>query len=109
VSEPVDPERVLLHAAETISRLGRLEEFEFLRHEIVEKQDRMRQALAARVMGGESIEALQRQVDYDRGFVDGMMYPFKVVRGATQKLAELDESRESSEPEETEDMWKNYG
>jgi hypothetical protein len=32
-----------------------------------------------------------------------------VVRGATQKLAELDESRESSEPEETEDMWKNYG
>jgi len=112
VSEPEhvpDPERVLLHAAETISRLGNLDEFEFLRREVEMKQERMKTTLSGRIMSGESIESLQRQVDYDRGFVDGMLYPFSVVRNAALKLAELDEQREASEPEEAENMWRNYG
>jgi hypothetical protein len=110
VSEPeVDSERALLHAAETIARLGNLSEFEFLHHEVEEKQERMKAALSSRMMSGESVATLQRQVDYDRGFVDGMLYPFKVVRGAADKLRQLDEERESSEPEETTDMWRNYG
>ena len=103
----VDPQRVLKHAAETIARLANLEEFAFLRTEVANKQRRMQESLSSRLMGGEALVSLQRQSDYDRGFVEGMLYPFKVVESAIQRLAEWDS--ETVEPEEVTDMWSRYG
>lgn len=105
--QEVDPERVLRHAAETISRLANLEEFAFLRSAVEDKQRRMQESLSSRLMGGEALESLQRQSDYDRGFVQGMLYPFTVVASATQRLVEWDSK--ADEPEEVTDMWSRYG
>lgn len=102
-----EAERRVLHAAETLSRLGHLDEFAFLRAEIEKKRERMADTLASRLMSGEDMVSLQRQVDYDRGFIHGINYPFEVVKGAMERLRKSD--TENEEPEEETDEWSRYG
>lgn len=102
-----EQERILLHAAETLTRLGRLDEFSFLLGEIEKKRVRMADSLAARLMSGEDVTVLQRQIDYDRGFITGMLYPFEVVKGATERLKSFDEQNKEPEADMT-DEWSRY-
>ena len=50
----------------------------------------MKETLTARMMSGESLDTLQRQIDYDRGFVEGMAYPKAIVEGAVRKTQEIE-------------------
>ena len=89
---------------ERSSKLPRIEGFQFLTEEMELKRQRKAKTLMARVMADEvSGEALQRQADYDRGFVDGMRYAVvEVPKGADRRLARQD----ATEPEEeVDDRW----
>jgi hypothetical protein len=104
VSEPqtepleVEKQRVLRRHALLLSALTNTPAFVFLYGEIEKKQVRMSQTLTARLLGGEALDTLQRQIDYDRGFIDGMLYPRQVVEAALRTVAGARE--EAEEPEE---------
>ncbi len=75
-----------------------------LQAEFEKKKNRMVEALVQRLLGGEDIVALQRQIDYDRGFIDGMNYPERIIAGAEAKMAEVGRESEPDD-EEVDDAW----
>jgi hypothetical protein len=100
-----ETQRAFLRRADALSKLPLIEGFRFLVEEMESKRRRMERTLLSRVMAdGMSGEGIQRQADYDRGFVDGMRYAVvDVPHGAEVRLAKQD----ASEPdeEEVEDLW----
>lgn len=103
-----DSEKALRHRAELLSSLPRAEAFQALADESRRKEQRMIESLMQRLLHGESLDSMQRQIDYDRGFIDGMKYLASAVpAGAESRLQRSDlASYEAEQPEE--DYW-NYG
>jgi hypothetical protein len=100
-------ERALRHSAQQLVDLLKFPGFHFLQGEVEKKAERMKTALTTRLMGGEEMLSLQRQADYDRGFVAGMRYvAIEVPSGATRTLERLEQGQET-EPE-PKDGW-SYG
>jgi hypothetical protein len=102
-----ESERALRRAADRLAQLSAHPSFIFLLHECEKKRDGMRRSLVARIEGGEDLVAMQRQSDYDRGFIDGMFYVKTVVEKAAEKLEEWDKAGVATESEET-DGWARY-
>jgi len=98
-------ERSVRRRADLIATLPRVEGFQILTEEMEYKRLRMEKTLMARVMADDmSGEALQRQADYDRGFVAGMRYAvLDVPQSAARKVASGD--LHEDEPGEVEDRW----
>lgn len=101
-------ERALRHRAEQLASLLQIDAFQALIRSANEKADRMRNALFSQVMLGVSLESNQRQIDYDRGFIDGMKYISERVPAAALSKLERNEFGEEPETENTEDRW-SYG
>lgn len=100
-------ERALRHRAEQLATLTQHESFRALQAEAVKKEKRMLDSIMQRLMSGESLESLARQIDLDRGFINGMCYLTQAVpAGAARKLREADSRIENTEPEV--DFW-SYG
>lgn len=98
--------RALRHRAELFARLAAFEPFLELLKELGRKEIRMREMLVQRLLSGEAAD--QRQVDYDRGFVDGMKYAAQVVKAAENTLIKADaaaDAAEESEPDDTKELW----
>lgn len=96
--------KALRHRAEQLSLLAGVEAFRVLITETGKKKSRMVEALMQRVLAGESLESIQRQVDYDRGWIDGMKYAVEgIPSGAARKLQQLDQGVDEPEPEQ--DIW----
>jgi len=102
----VPDDRTLRRRAEQLSTLDASPGFVFMNEEIDKKAAKMRDALAARLIAGEEVAQLQRQADYDRGFVDGMCYPREVVKGAVNTMRRLDQ--QLAEPPEPTDEWSRH-
>jgi hypothetical protein len=101
----IDPQRQLRRIAEHLASLGKLPAFEYLIAETARKGERMKAALVAQMMNGMDFSPLQRQADYDRGFIEGMKYIEAVVTGAQNTLAKLDQGEEPDEPDV--DRWSH--
>lgn len=97
--------RALRHRAELFARLSAFEPFQELLNELGRKERRMRDMLLGRAMSGEAID--QRQVDYDRGFVDGMKYVHAVTTAAERTLERADAEADAaeSEPDDKKGLW----
>ena len=96
--------RALRHRAEQLASLKKVEAFQFLAGEVQKKRGRMAEQLAAMILNGTE-EVPQRQVDWNRGFIAGMLYVTEnVISGAERKL------EKDSEPEDEleEDNWSGY-
>ena len=102
--------RILRRHAVLLAALSNTPAFRFLQGELEKKRGRMTQSLTARIMGGESLPNLQRQIDYDRGFVDGMLYPAQIVAGAVNTVTgiEREEVDATTGEEISEDGWPGY-
>jgi hypothetical protein len=100
-------ERALRHGAQQLVDLLKVPGFHFLQGEVEKKAERMMAELSARLMGGEEMVTLQRDVDRARGFIAGMRYvAVEVPKGATRTLERLEQEPETeSEPK---DGW-SYG
>lgn len=98
-------EKALRHRAELLASLKRVEAFLFLAGEAEKKGVAMRELVAQRVMSGEPLDVLQRQTDYDRGFVAGMRYITRdVIEGAERTAKKLEQAGADDKPEEK-DIW----
>lgn len=97
--------RALRHRAEQFAQLASFEPYKELLLELGRKEKRMRDLLLGRLMAGEEIN--QRQLDYDRGFVDGMKYVPTVTAAAERTLERADEAADASEsePDDTKGLW----
>jgi len=105
VTTAAPTERTLRHRAEMIVRLLSIDGFDVLVEEMEKKRLRMERALMGRVMAeGMSGEALQRQADYDRGFVAGMRYAVIAVPEDAVRVVQRGE-RPAEMEEEAEDIW----
>jgi hypothetical protein len=100
-----ETQRAFLRRADALSKLPLIPGFKMLVEEMENKRQRMQRTLMSRVMAeGMTGDAIQRQADYDRGFVDGMRYAVvEVPHGAEIRLARQDASE--PEEEEVEDLW----
>lgn len=96
-------ERALRRTAEQLATLAKVGSFQYLVKELEKKAEQMKATLVALMMNGEDFKRLQRQSDYERGYIDGMKYVSAVVAGAENKLRQLDQGEEPDEPEE--DRW----
>jgi hypothetical protein len=104
-----EAERQLRRIAERLGSLQTHPGFTLLVEEINKKRARMKETLTSRLMGGEDVAQMQRQADYDRGFIDGAMYSKTVVDAAARKMKDWDEGQAVTEPEEATDGWAGYG
>lgn len=96
--------RKLRHRAEQLALLAGVEAFKTLVAETERKSERMIEVFTKRLLSGESLESMQRQIDYDRGFMDGMRCAVKEIpSGAARTLQRLDQGVEDPEPEQ--DFW----
>lgn len=99
-------ERELLKQAERLAGLRPQPGFRLLEETCAAKQERMKSELLRRVLAGLDEHYTQRQVDYDRGFIDALSYFEQVVAGAERKLGKAaEQAAETSEPDEEEDRW----
>jgi hypothetical protein len=96
-------ERALRHRAELFASLEGQDAFAELLKELERKQERMVRTLVDGAMRG--VEINQRQVDYDRGFVDGMKYIRQVVKAASNTLSKADAEASVSEPDDERSEW----
>jgi hypothetical protein len=103
-----EAQRVLRRAAERLAGLQKHPSFTLLTEKIEEKRVRMRDSLTARLMGGEPTQLLQRQIDYDRGFIDGALYGKAIVDNAVRDLEEWEAGEAVTETEEGTDGWPGY-
>jgi hypothetical protein len=101
----VDAQRQLRRIAERLGSLQTHPGFTLLVEEIEKKRMRMRESLTARLMGGEDVAAMQRQADYDRGFIAGAVYGKLVVDAAVRRVQEWEAGAAVTEPEEDKDGW----
>jgi hypothetical protein len=96
--------RAIRHRAELLATLPKVEAFAALTQECERKERRMTEALMQRLLSGESLDVLQRQIDYDRGWIDAMRYiTHAIPAGAERMLERQTQSLNESEPEE--DFW----
>lgn len=101
-----ESERAYRHRTELVASLRGIEAFSMLGKVAQKKEEGIRKFWTARIERGEDLVALQRQFDYDRGWIDAMKYLTELVpAGAARTLATLDRGEEPDEPEE--DYW-NY-
>lgn len=102
--------RILRRHAVLLAALARTPAFTFLFDEVEKKRGRIKAAITSRLMGGEGMDTLQRQIDYDRGFIDGMAYPRQVVEGAVKTVEgiEREEVETTTGEERSEDGWPGY-
>lgn len=97
-------ERTVRLRAEALALLPNVESFQILTEECERQRQRMERTLIARVMAeGMSGDAIQRQADYNRGYVDGMRYAVIKAPEAAIRMLQRDEIREVDE--EVEDRW----
>ena len=90
--------------AEALALLPNVESFQVLTEECERQRRRMERTLIARVMAeGMSGDAIQRQADYNRGYVDGMRYAVIKAPEAAIRMLQHNEIREIDE--EVEDRW----
>jgi len=103
--EPVSvaSERARRHRAGQIAALGKTNPFQALREEVKEEAERVRARLHGRLLDtGIMASDLQRQADYDRGYVDGMNYAtVSVITRAERAL----EREQPPEEEPQKDRW----
>lgn len=99
--------RALQHRAELLVETAKTDGFGMVLRELDAKRERMRKTFADMAFAGEAVD--QRQIDYDRGFIDGLAYIGKMIEGAENVLKRLDrESSAESEPENDDpegDLW----
>ena len=102
MSDKAAREHELRRNAEKLVPLRRVDAFAFLLTRLERKKERMVESLVQRVLSDGDLTKLQRQMDYDRGFIDGMNYPERILASAAAMLAQPE-----SEPddEEVEDLW----
>lgn len=99
-------QRALQHRAEMLVEMSKTDAFQALQRELEARKARMHAAFSARLMIGDEVD--QRQVDYDRGFIDGLGYIDKMLEGATNLLKRLDREADgepTSEPDDEGDNW----
>ena len=95
-------ERALDHIAELWLEMSRTEAWQLLADELVKQATRHRQVILNQAFDdGLSIE--QRDVDYDRGFWDGLHRASEIIAVARKRL---EKKENPSEPETTEEEAK---
>jgi hypothetical protein len=104
-TEIIRPEHQHRREAERLAALQNHPSFRLLIDRIENKRHRMLGLLVDKVQGGEALGLVQRQVDYNRGFIDGALYGKSVVDNAARELAT---GQETSEPEEELDGWPGF-
>jgi hypothetical protein len=101
-SKPVDTQRVLQHRAELFASLSLTEGYQELVRELERKAERMRAFVATYALSPDG--ANQRQLDYDRGFIDALKYIPSIIAHSERVLEKLDEQVES-EPDDEGSLW----
>lgn len=101
-------QRALQHRAELFVEMSKTDAFAQLLRELDGKKKRMEADFAARLRVGDLVD--QRQVDYDRGFMDSLDYVPRIIEGAENLLKKLDAAAErelesQSEPDDEGDLW----
>lgn len=91
-------QRAIRHRAEVLVDLAKTDAFQLMQRELKLKSERMHKDFAAGLLIGEALD--QRQIDYDRGFIEGLAYIDQMIRGAEQVLARLDREQEKDQPED---------
>lgn len=97
--------RINLHRAELFVAMGKSDAWQQYLHVLEVKRGKLAEKLLAQfVTAGPTAPPVdQRTLDYDRGFVDGMMYARDVINSAQKTLEELQQQEnEVSEPENDE-------
>jgi hypothetical protein len=100
-SQPVDTKRILQHRAELFAGLALTDGYQELVRELDRKADRMRKAAGIYALSPEG--ANQRQLDYDRGFIDALKYIPTIIAHSERVLEKLDE--QVSEPDDEGSLW----
>lgn len=99
-----DQRRILIHQAELFVAMAKTDAWTQLQNVLEQRRGKLAQAMLARFThGGEIAEPVdQRLVDYNRGFVSGMLYLQAVIDGSAKTLEGLEASAEVSEPDDNE-------
>lgn len=101
-------QRALQHRAEMYVELAKGDAFKSILGELATKKERMNREFADGLLAGEAVN--QRQIDYDRGFIDGLGYISKMIEGAENLLKRVDreaarQEESTSEPDDNEGVW----
>lgn len=96
--------RALRHRAELLASPPNIEAFQALGDECEKKKRRMVEELMSRVMRGESLDVMQHQVDYDRGWIDAMRYIVTAIPAGANRML-LRQLEQGSEAEAETDFW----
>lgn len=98
--------RAIRHRAEIFIELSKTDAFKELRLEFHRMQERSKKRFVDETLAGKAID--QRQIDYDRGFMDGLAVIDKIVAGAENTLKKLDAQSADqalSEPDDEEERF----
>lgn len=87
--------RIVQHRAELFAAMAQTDAFQEFLREMGRKRERMEKTFTTVIRFGSVYD--QRQVDYDRGFMDALDYPAQVVAGAIDTLAKIDAGHEPDE------------
>lgn len=109
MSVQTEQQRDLRRKAQQLDEVSKTPGWKVLEQALQARARRMKRAMLTLLMdGGVEVGLLQRQIDHDRGFVNGMLYVLTVVDKAASKLKELEDELASEEPDEEEDHWSGY-